>query len=193
MRSLTSVLLQHMSSTGNPASGDTALYALPYGPALRTSGGDVARAYDIATGRVSSALTNATATLANMTGLGVPVDAGGVYIFEFSGTYSSSVTTSFIAAGINGPAAGASGVICNLHLHVDVGMDTWHSGCLNAFGTSNTPAFIGTANVPIPWRMYGSCEIGGSGGTLVPQFARNSGAGTITIQAGAWGWALRIA
>ncbi|MEU8040879.1 hypothetical protein [Streptosporangium sp. NPDC049078] len=176
-----------------PEAGFTALGGLASGPAARTSDGAALRVLDIVTGRVASALTNTTTTLADMTGLGLPVVAGGVYVFEFSGTYSSSATGCYIAAAINGPSLGASGVIVNHHLHVGVGADTWHNGCTNAFAATNTPAYVIAANTATPWRLDGSVEVGASGGLLVPQFARDSGAGTITIQAGAWGWLLRIA
>ncbi|MGC5012527.1 hypothetical protein ACLQ2R_17325 [Streptosporangium sp. DT93] len=189
---LTAALLAE-GSVGTPDAGATALGALASGPAARTAGGAALRVLDIVTGRVTSALTNTTTTLADMTGLGLPVVAGGTYLYEFSGTYSSSATGCYIAAALNGPAAGTSGVICNLHLHVGVGADTWHNGCTTAFAASNTPAYVAAANAVTPWRLYGSFEVGATGGTVVPQFARNAGAGTITIQAGAWGWLLRIA
>jgi len=181
------------ASVDTPAAGFTALGALTSGPAVRSSDGAALRALDIVTGRVTSALTNTTTTLADMTGLALPVAAGGVYVFEFSGTYSSSATGCYIAAALNGPSTGASGVICNHHLHVGVGADTWHSGCTSAFAATNGPGYVVAANVVTPWRLYGSFEVGGTGGVVVPQFARDSGAGTITIQAGAWGWLLRIA
>jgi len=181
------------ATVDTPSSGVTALGAVASGPAARTSDGAELRVLDIVTGRVTSALTNSTTTLADMTGLALPVTAGGVYVFEYSGTYSSSATGCYIAAALNGPAAGSSGVIVNHHLHVGVGADTWHSGCTSAFAATNGPGYVVAANVVTPWRLYGSFEVGGTGGTVVPQFARDSGAGTITIQAGAWGWLLRIA
>lgn len=189
---LAPVELAQLASGDLPASDATTLYALGYGPALRGSGGEVPRLYDIATGVTTSALTNATTTLSDMTGLGIPVVAGGVYMFEFSGTYSTSSTMGYIAAGLNGPSTGATGVSCNLHLHVGVGSDTWHNGCTTAFATSNTPSFAIAANTSTPWRMYGSFHVGATGGTVIPQFCRSGVMGTITIQADAWGWALRI-
>ena len=180
------------SGVDPPASGYTSLYGLAYGPATKGSGGVVPRLFDIAAGRVTSPLTNTTTTLADMTGLALPVLAGGHYYYEFSGTYSSSSTSCFMSAGLNGPAAGASGVACNVHIHVGVGADWWDNGCLTAFGTSRTTGFINAANVATIWRIHGYCHIGASGGNLVPQFARNSGTGTITIQAGAWGHAWRL-
>jgi len=193
MQFLTAAQLAEAGSVDTPDAGFTAVGALASGPAARTSDGADLRVLDIVTGQVASALTNTTTTLADMTGLELPVVAGGVYVFEYSGTYSSSATGCYIAAALNGPAAGASGVIVNHHLHVGVGSDTWHNGCTDAFGAFNTPAYVVAANTATPWRLYGSFEVGATGGTVVPQFARNAGAGTITIQAGAWGWLLRIA
>lgn len=190
---LTAAVLAETSSIDTPDAGFTALGALAAGPTGRTSDGADLRVLDIVTGQVASALTNTTTTLADMTGLGLPVVAGGTYLFEYSGTYSSSATGCYIAAAINGPSTGTSGVICNHHLHVGVGADTWHNGCTTAFAATNTPAFVVAANTVTPWRLYGSFEVGGTGGTVAPQFARDSGAGTITIQAGAWGWLLRVA
>lgn len=175
------------------ASGYDSLHGLSFGPAYKGSDGSLSRLFDVVQGRVASDLTNSTTTLADMTGLSLPVVAAGHYYFEFSGTYSSSASGCYIAAGANGPSTGSNGVSCNLHLHVDNGADTWHNGCTTSFGSSNTPAFVGTANVAIPWRIYGYAHIGATGGNLAPQFARNSGAGTITIQAGAWGWVWRLA
>ncbi|GAA3027285.1 hypothetical protein [Streptosporangium longisporum] len=190
---LNPALLAETGAVGTPDAGATALGALVSGPAARTAGGAALRVLDIVTGRVAAAVTNTTTTLADMTGLGLPVAAGATYVYEFSGTYSSSATGCYIAAGLAGPSAGPSGVVCNLHLNVGVGADTWHSGCTTAFGAFNTPGFVVAANAVTPWRMYGSFEVGATGGIVVPQFARNAGAGTITIQAGAWGWLLRVA
>ncbi|MFI6819284.1 hypothetical protein ACIBG7_43335 [Nonomuraea sp. NPDC050328] len=193
MKLLAAALLRQAASVPTPAAGISALGALPAGPGLRGSDGGSQLLHQLAVGRVTSALTNSTTTLADMTGLALPVDAGGVYLFEFSGTYSTSSTSCFIAAGVNGPSAAGTGLMCNFHLHIGVGANTWHNGCTAAFGDFNTPAFVQAANAPTPWRIYGSAEIGATGGLLAPQFARNSGAGTITIQAGAWGWLWRIA
>ncbi len=191
-RRLTPLQFQDGLTVGIPATGYTALGTLSTGPALRGDGGSLRYLYAISMGRVASNLTNNTATLADMTGLALPVAVGGHYYYEFTGTYSSSSTATFMSAGINGPSTGASGVAANVHIHVGVGDDWWDNGCLTSFGSSRTTGFINAANVATIWRITGYCHIGATGGTIVPQYARNSGTGTITIQAGAWGWAWRI-
>jgi hypothetical protein len=191
-RSLNPVHLPELASASNPPSDTTAVHGLAHGWAQRGAAGDTRRLYDVVTGRVASNLTSTTTTLADMTGLALPVVAGGHYYYEWSGTYSSSSTASFLAAGVNGPSTGASGVAANVHIHVGAGADWWDNGCLTSFGTSRTTGFISAANTPIVWRIHGYCHIGASGGDVVPQFARNSGSGTITIQAGAWGWLWRL-
>lgn len=192
-RRLTPLQLKEESSVTTPGSGYTAVGALTTGPALRQSGGVSHRLYDVSTGRIASNLTNTTTTLADMTGLALPVLAGGHYYYEFTGTYASSSTACFPAMGINGPSTGASGVAANVHMHVGVGDDWWDNGCLTSFGTSRTTGFVNAANAVTIWRIVGYCHIGVTGGTIVPQFARNSGAGTITVHANSWGWVWRLA
>lgn len=191
-RSLNPVHLPELAAASDPPADTTALYGLAHGPALRGSGGATQRLYDIATGRVASNLTNSTTTLADMTGLALPVVAGGHYYYEFTGTYSSSSTSSFLAGGIGGPSTGSDGVAANVHIHVGAGSDLWDNGCLTSFGSSRTTGFVSAANTPIIWRFHGYAHIGATGGDLVPRYARNSGSGTITIQAGAWGWLWRL-
>lgn len=180
------------SAPATPASGISSLYALPSGLALRGSDGAGRRCHDIVTGRVASALTNATTTLADLTGISLPVVAGGVYLFEISGTYSTSTQPAYLAMGLAGPSLGASGLSANTHLHVGVGADTWDNGSITAFNTQATPQFAAAAGAVTPWRIAGSMEIGVTGGTFAPQFCRAGSAGTITIQTGAWGWLWRV-
>ena len=90
MRSLTALTGPHLTSPVAPAAGESSLHFSAGGPIIQTADTVLLRPSLFQSGVMPANVANTTTTMTDMTGLGMAVEAGGVYFFEFTGTYTCS-------------------------------------------------------------------------------------------------------
>ncbi len=187
-KALTPIQLPQLASPASPASGYTALSARSGDMVYSEESGGTERI--LAAGpvpvRLTSAQNSTSASLADVTGLGISVDANRKYMFRFVGQYTAAASTTGLGLAVNGPTLGSEGLLCNIfQAHTNA---IPNLGSVTAYNT----AVLGTASsgaTRMPWECWGYIHIGGSAGTLQLRFRTEVAASQVSIQAGSIGFA----
>jgi len=134
---------------------------------------------------LATSVPNATTSLADATGLGMPVVSGGTYEFEWVLYYQNNTASDGISVAVNGPTASL--------LVIDI--ERW----ANTTGPTRTidsaynanrsgAASAASTTYPVTIRVIGTFT---AGGTVIPRFAAFNG-GTASLLPGSRGVARRI-
>lgn len=132
--------------------------------------------------RLGSDVSNATATLADATGLSFIADANSDYMIEFSIIYNAPLITDGINLAVNGPVSPVSVpglIMVPGSVTPNAVIKPFTSYDLSNIFTDNSHALLNHAKVNCNFRN------GLTAGTFILRFAKESaGTGTITIKTG---------
>jgi hypothetical protein len=190
-RAITPLHLAHIAAPASPPSGYTALSA---------RAGDLLYSEDsagaerlVAAGpepvRLTSAQNSTSTSLADVTGLGLAVEAGRRYMFRFVGQYTAAATTTGLGLAVNGPTLGSEGLLCNLFIGQT--QQVPNLGTATAYNTALL-ATASSGSTRMPWECWGHIHIGGSAGTLQLRFRSEVNGSQVSIQAGSIGFAWAV-
>src|SRR5690349_13352253 len=138
---------------------------------------------------VVTAVTNATTTFANVTGLTFAVSANSNYAFRFVLHHTSSATTIGIRFAVNGPAATSlrvGGIVPISTVAANFGSQTAYDTAIFASTTGTTTAVMSI--------VEGVVRVSSSGGTLACRFAAEVAAsGAVVVLANSHGILIPLA
>lgn len=131
---------------------------------------------------ISSVFTSTANTLANITGLSMPVQAGGTYRFSAYGAWSGSLTTTTLGLFLTFPA---SPTLLNYRMSM---ANAAGGGQVqlnySETGTAAASSAAAVINTRYPWEIIG-CIRPSVSGTIQVQAKNPAASGTLTIPAGA--------
>ncbi|WP_449060603.1 hypothetical protein [Planomonospora algeriensis] len=130
--------------------------------------------------------TSATAAT-DLTGLALPVQAGGTYLLRWVLGYQTGTTGAVIRVAVNGPAASAVWIQVETITSRAAFPSTRRAQTLTAYNTltaapTTTPAVGAVCPVMITARVAATAS-----GTVRPRFASSVSGSTITVAAGSYG------
>jgi len=136
--------------------------------------------------RLTSAQNSTSTSLADVTGLGLSVQANRKYLFRFLGQYTAAASTTGLGLAINGPTLGSEGLMCNVFIAQTNQIP--YLGSVTAYNTAvlNTAS---SASTRMPWECWGYIHVGGSAGTLQLRFRTEVSTSQVSVQAGSIGFA----
>jgi hypothetical protein len=126
--------------------------------------------------------TNATTTIADVTGLSFSVGANETYLFEFFIIYQSSLTAYGPIFSVNGPTS-PTRFVATIEI-IAIAGTAWTSYAANGYDVGNANFGAGTANVNGSARVKGIIVNAGNAGTLTLRFKCPTSGHTIRVEAG---------
>lgn len=136
----------------------------------------------------TSQTNNATTSFANVTGISFPIMASTVYLVQFDIIWQSSVNTTGISFGINGPA---SPTYVLFKTEIPTSLTAVTQGMVRAYDTGTATASIDTANVNSFAICYGFVSNGTTAGNLVLR-VKAENANQVSVMPGTVGRLWRI-
>lgn len=131
-------------------------------------------------GPTTSALTNNTVTLADMTDLGAVLLANSKYRFRWQGSWQTATNGVGLHLELTAQGGLSVSVIRGTYFMMWALTTPWAS-VFTVINQDRSPdAATSTADTYI-WRIWGKIETGVSGGTLMPRFRSETAGTTITI------------
>jgi hypothetical protein len=128
---------------------------------------------------------------ANRTRFGYLAADQALSAFECLIQFATNATTTGYSFGVNGPAAPTEVFCASEDLTGAAGTDSLSFSTQTAYdgGPSRLTSVGTTLNIV---RMQGYLLNGNNAGTFAFRFRREAGVGTVTVQAGSWGWLRKV-
>lgn len=185
---LTPISVPQIASPASPPSGYTSLTARSGDMLYSEDSGGTERL--IAAGptpvRLASAQNSTSTTIADVTGLGMSVEAGRKYHFRFTGQYTAAASTTGLGLAVNGPTLGTDGLLCNVMIGTTNAIP--NIGTITAYNTA-VLATASSGSTRMPWELWGYIHIGASAGTLQLRFRTEVNSSQVSLQIGSLGFA----
>jgi hypothetical protein len=136
--------------------------------------------------RLGADVTSNSTTLANVTGLALPVSASTAYTFSFYVLYQSAATTTGIGLSVTTPSGSISYTVAIPGAAAD-GLSALWTG----WGTFTDDPVISTATpatgTTYVAHVYGVVHTGAGAGNLQLRLRSEVAASTVTVKADSWG------
>lgn len=129
-------------------------------------------------------------TLADVTDLLFPVEATGLYVFEFNLFVVAAATTTGLVAAINGPTIGTGRI--KYGFQTNPTGTTAFAGGANAYDTALVSTGVLSTTVGSLHRLMGTFKAGATGGNLQLRMRSEVAASNATIQQDSWGRIQRV-
>lgn len=136
--------------------------------------------------RINADVSNTLITLADATGLSIPVLANTDYTFDFTVAFQTAATTTGIQLALNGPA---SPTLFTAVIRIPSSATAFSTQYVSAYNTGPLTTAIDAANTPRIAEIKGILRNGPTAGNLTVRFRTEIALSTVTIKAGSSvGW-----